>query len=338
MKIEENVSLKDYNTFGIEASAEYFTEINSEKELVELLLSPVFKGNKKLILGGGSNILFTGNFKGLVVKINISGIKTVSENADKIILEAGAGVVWNDLVNFAVDNNWGGLENLSLIPGTAGAAPMQNIGAYGQELKNVFYNLEGYFIENGRKKSFRPDECQFGYRESIFKYELKDKFIITKIRLSLRKNPSPDIFYGTVKSELEKLGIEHITVNDVRNVVCKIRREKLPDPAVSGNAGSFFKNPVIDEEDFLVLKNKFPEIVSFPAEDNKIKLAAGWLIEQCGWKGKRFGQTGIHEKQALVLVNLGKASGKEILNVADNIKKSVRDKFGIVLTEEVNIY
>ncbi len=338
MKIKENFSLKDLNTFGVEARAGYFAGINSEEELAELFRSPVFKENKKLVLGGGSNILFTGDFEGLVVKVNISGIEKISEDAGGVILEAGAGTVWNDIVDFTVDNNWGGLENLSLIPGTAGAAPIQNIGAYGQELKNVFRNLDGYFISDGRKKTFEPEECRFGYRRSIFKDELKDKFVITKIRLSLRKNPSPDISYGSLKSELERLGIKQITVKDVSKAVSSIRRAKLPDPAVTGNAGSFFKNPVIDREEYLILKKEFPEMATFPAEDDKIKIAAGWLIEKCGWKGKKFGQTGVHDKQALVLINLGNASGEEILNVAGKIKKSVRDKFGIALTEEVNIY
>ncbi len=339
MKISENFSLKNFNSFGIDAVTRFFTDIYYEEDLVELFSSPVFSSNnKKIILGGGSNILLTGNFDGLTIKNSIAGIKKVYEDSDSVTVEAGAGVIWNDLVIYSLENNWGGLENLSLIPGTVGAAPMQNIGAYGQEIKNVFRNLEGYFISGGTKKNFSSEECNFGYRESIFKHELKNKFIITKVRLSLRKNPEIDVSYGTVRKELEKLGREAYTIRDVSNVICKIRREKLPDPAVIGNAGSFFKNPIITTEKFNQLKKDYPEIVSFPTDENLIKLAAGWLIEKCGWKGKRLGKAGTHEKQSLVLVNYGGASGSEILEVAEKIKESVLSKFGIELREEVNIY
>ncbi len=338
MKISEHISLKKYNTFGIDVFAKFFAEINTEQELLELFSTNIFKRNRQIVVGGGSNILLSGDIDGLVIKNSIRGIDVCEENDKSVIIEAGAGVIWNDLVNFCVAKNWGGIENLSLIPGTAGAAPMQNIGAYGQEIKDVFSGLDGYYTRDGIKQSFSKDDCRFGYRESIFKHELKNKFIITKVRLSLSKNPVPNISYGTIRKEMENPGSKEFTIQDVSRVICKIRMEKLPDPEIIGNAGSFFKNPIIPTDQFESLKKKFPDIVSFPDGEGKVKLAAGWLIEKCGWKGTRIGNTGTHEKQSLVIVNYGGATGGEILELSEKIKASVSDKFGIVLKEEINIY
>lgn len=338
MNIVENTSLKKFNTFGIDVNSRYFAEIVSEEELIDLLTSKNIKPLSKLILGGGSNILFTKDFNGIVISINIPGIKIKNESNEYVMIEAGAGVQWHQLVQYSVENNFGGIENLALIPGTVGAAPMQNIGAYGQEVKDSFHSLKGIFIDTCMEKTFYKDECEFGYRESIFKHELKEKFIITKVVLKLLKNPHVNISYNAVAKELETLKINNPGVKDVFNAVCNIRRSKLPDPSVLGNAGSFFKNPVVSNEEFLRLKNKFPEIVSFPAENEKVKLAAGWLIEKCGWKGKRMGNSGSHQKQSLVLVNYGGATGGEVLKLAGEIKKSVREMFGVNISEEVNIY
>ena len=338
MQILNNISLKNYNTFGIDARSAYFTEIFSENDLEDLFVNSVFKENKRIVLGGGSNILFSGDFKGLVIRNNLSGIGLSDFDNERIELAAGAGVIWNDLVKYTIKKNLGGIENLSLIPGTVGAAPMQNIGAYGQEVRNVFHKLEGYFIPEGKKKIFKFEECKFGYRDSIFKRDLKDKFIITKVSLLLNKNPEVDVSYGSVKNEIDKLGKKDITIKDVSEIICKIRKEKLPDPSVIGNAGSFFKNPVITFDELEKIKREYRDVVYFPADDNKVKVAAGWLIEKCGWKGKRIGETGTHQNQSLVLVNYGKATGAEILSVAENIKNSVKEKFGVALHEEVNIY
>lgn len=338
MEILKNIQLKNFNTFGIEANAEYFTEIFSESELEELIKTSVFKKNKRLILGGGSNILLTGDFKGLVIKLNLPGINILNDSPEKTILEAGAGVLWNDVVELSVNKNLGGIENLSLIPGTAGAAPMQNIGAYGQEIKNVFYNLEGYSTADGHKELFTSDMCKFGYRDSIFKHELKNGFIITKIRLALNNNPEPDISYNAVRSEIEKLGIDKVTIKDVSKAICKIRREKLPDPSIVGNAGSFFKNPIIRRKELKFIQRNFPGVAYFDTGENTVKLAAAWLIENAGWKGKRIGKAGTHVNQPLVLVNYGGATGKEILSLSDEIKKTVKEKFDVTLKEEVNIF
>lgn len=337
MNIQNNISLKEYNTFGIEVLAKYFVEINSAEELKQLINMPLFNSGRRLVLGGGSNLLLTDNFDGLVIKISIPGIEITDEDKENVVIRAGAGVIWHELVLFCVERNYGGIENMSLIPGTVGAAPIQNIGAYGQELKDVFLSLEGIYIDSGETAAFSSDGCLFGYRESIFKTELKDKFIITSLTIHLSKFPKLNIGYGTVKKKLEKLNKENITIKDVSAVITAIRKSKLPDPAEIGNAGSFFKNPEISIEQFEQLKEKFPGIIAFDSAEGKKKIAAGWMIEQCGWKGKRIGNTGAHKDQALVLVNYGGASGKEILILAEKIKKSVYDKFGVELREEINI-
>jgi UDP-N-acetylmuramate dehydrogenase len=337
MNIVKNISLKPYNTFGIDAKAKYFIEIFNEDELKEVLHYQDYQNLPRLILGGGSNILITQDFDGLVIKISIKGVKIISENDEDVLIEAGAGEVWHNFVLFCIEKNYGGIENLSLIPGLVGAAPIQNIGAYGQELKDVFVELRGISVETGETVLFSKNDCNFGYRDSIFKNELKDKFIITYVTLNLSKKPKLNLEYGTVKTELEKLGYNHIGIKEVSEVICSIRRSKLPDPAEIGNAGSFFKNPEIKSESFNKLKEKFPDIVGYKLDGDKVKVAAGWLIEKCGWKGKRVGNTGAHAKQSLVLVNYGNAKGDEILKLSKEIKKSVLGKFGIELQEEVNI-
>lgn len=338
MNILENPSLRNYNTFGIDVKAEASAEIFSEDELIEALSLKEFINSMKLVLGGGSNILFTKNFNGLVIKNSIPGINIIDEDELTVLVEAGAGVVWQDLVQYCVDKNFGGIENLALIPGTAGAAPIQNIGAYGQELKDSFFSLKGFCLENLKYESYLHKECNFGYRDSIFKNELKGKFVITRLTLRLEKNPVVSLNYASINEELEKLNIKHPSIKDVSNVICEIRRKKLPDPAVYGNAGSFFKNPEIDAYQLDELKKNYPGISWYKMDNGQIKLAAAWMIEKCGWKGKRVGNVGAHATQPLVLVNYGGATGEEIIRLAEEIKNSVYEKFGVTLHEEVNIY
>ena len=338
MDILENISLENFDTFGLKVKAKYFAEIFEKEELRAVLSSVKFKNMQKLVLGGGSNILLSGDFNGIVIKISIPGIKIINKDKETVYIEAGAGVVWNDLVLYCVENNFGGIENLSLIPGTVGAAPIQNIGAYGQELKDVLYSLQAFSIDDAEEKIFYNNECNFGYRDSIFKNELKGKFIISAIVLELKNNPKLNLSYGSLMDELKKLNLDKITIRDVSNVICGIRRSKLPDPEVTGNAGSFFKNPEVEKKKYLEIKKEYPDVIAHKQGNGSYKIAAGWMIEKCGWKGKRIGNTGAHEKQSLVLVNYGGAEGKEILQLAGDIKKSVLEKFNIILTEEVNIY
>jgi len=338
MKIQKNKSLKKLNTFGIDVNARRYVEIFDEEALNQILSLSEFEDESKLILGGGSNILFTRNYDGIVFKISIPGIKIIFEDEKHCLVKAGAGVVWNDLVLFAIEKNLGGIENLVSIPGNVGAAPVQNIGAYGEELQNTFHSLKGIFIDNGNEALFDKEECKFAYRDSTFKNELREKFIITYVILELNKNPQPVFNYGTVKNELEKFPKEHYSIKDVSDIIAYIRNEKLPDPSTIGNAGSFFKNPEIDKEQFLELKKEHPEIPGFTTPHDKVKIPAGWLIEKCSWKGKRLNNVGVHEKQALVLINYGNATGSDILSLAYEIKISVIKTFGIELIEEVNIY
>jgi UDP-N-acetylmuramate dehydrogenase len=338
MKIEKNKSLRNNNTFGIDVCARKYIEIYDEEELKNLLSLGELKDESKLFLGGGSNILFTRDYNGIVIKNSIPGIKIIFEDEKHCLIKAGGGVVWNDLVLFAVEKNLGGIENLISIPGTVGAAPVQNIGAYGEELQNTFHSLKGFFIDTGKEVVFEKEECRFGYRESIFKKELKEKFIITYVILELYKNPQPVFNYGTVKNELDNLHKENYSIKDVSDVIAKIRNDKLPNHTAIGNAGSFFKNPEIDNDMFLELKKEHPEIPCFTTPHDKVKIPAGWLIEKCGWKGRRMNNVGVHEKQALVLVNYGNATGADILSLANEIKISILKTFGIELTEEVNIY
>ena len=336
MEIFKDYSLLDHNTFRINSVASSAVVINSEKELTECLKS--IKVKNVFILGEGSNVLFVSEYINVCVIINrIKGIKVVEKNNDEVIVESGSGVLWDDLVKYCVKNNFGGIENLSLIPGTVGAAPIQNIGAYGQELKDHFDSLTGVEISSGKKIHLNKDECNFGYRDSIFKKELKNKVIVTSVRLKLKTNPKINIVYGTIAKELESLGIVHPTIEDVSNVIRKIRTEKLPDPILYGNAGSFFKNPVTTKGNYESLKKDFPDIVGYPENENHIKIPAAYLIEKCGLKDIKIGNVGTYPTQPLVIVNYGNATGKEVFDFAQMIKQKVFDTFQIQLQEEVNI-
>ena len=336
LQIQENISLKPYNSFGIDVKASYFAEIFSEADLVRLFKNEIVKSQKLLVIGGGSNVLFTQDYKGLVVKISIKGIKSEMIEG-KVLVTAGAGEVWNDFVNYCVGNHYAGVENLSLIPGTVGASPIQNIGAYGVELKDVFESCSAFEIKTGKTKTFTYDDCHFGYRESIFKGELKGQYIITSVTFRLSAEAKINTSYGAIETELLNRGIENPNIADVSAAVSHIRVSKLPDPSTIGNAGSFFKNPVIEKYEFADIVAKHPDVVHYPTADDKIKLAAGWLIEQCGWKGKVVGQTGTWKNQALVLVNHGHATGTEVYHFSEQIIDSVKSTFGVTLEREVNI-
>ncbi|MBC7655005.1 MAG: UDP-N-acetylmuramate dehydrogenase [Oligoflexus sp.] len=336
LQIHQDISLKNFNTFGIDAYAKYFVEINHKEELVELFKDLKWHDEtQRLILGGGSNMLFTKNFDGLVIKINLRGIEH-RINHEEVIVESGAGEVWNDLVNYCVDWGFAGMENLSLIPGSVGASPVQNIGAYGIELKDVFESCEAFEILTGNFKSFDKNDCQFAYRESLFKQNLKGKYIITSVKFKLSTQANLNISYGAIEDELKLREIHQPNIKDISKVVSAIRVSKLPDPSTIGNAGSFFKNPVLQIDKFDLLHKNFPDISHYIA-DNGIKLAAGWLIEQCGWKGKIIGNTGTWKNQALVLVNHGNATGSEIYALSQSIIDSVEAKFDVILEREVNI-
>lgn len=339
MNILENISLKKYNTFGIEAFAAYFSKFKTVDEARELLALKETSNQKQetLILGGGSNILFTKNVNGLVLKNEIAGIEKITEDDEHVYIKAGAGVNWHSLVMYCIDNDFAGIENLSLIPGSVGASPMQNIGAYGVEIKDVFYQLEALHREDGKLVTFNLDDCAFGYRESVFKKQYKNQFIITSVTYRLNKKPVFNTSYGAIEQELERMGVKELTIRAISDAVIHIRSSKLPNPAEIGNAGSFFKNPEVQKDQFENLKNVYPNIVGYTLENGKVKLAAGWLIEQCGWKGYRKGDAGCHAKQALVLVNYGNAKGDDILSLSEEIMRSVNEKFGVIIEREVNI-
>lgn len=337
LQFKENISLKPFNTFGIDVNTKYFIEIFSENDLILLLKSDIFNTHSHLILGGGSNVLLTKHIEGLVIKISIKKNEILKDDANYNYVKSGSGVLWHDFVLFCLENNLFGVENLSLIPGTVGAAPMQNIGAYGVELKDVFQSLEALEIETSKITTFSGSDCEFGYRESVFKNKYKNKYIIISVTFKLPKKTNYNISYGAIKDEIQKFENKEINAKNISLAVINIRKSKLPDPKILGNSGSFFKNPEIKQKDFEVLKAKYPLIPHYPAANNQIKLAAGWLIEQCGWKGKKVGNTGSHKDQALVLVNYGNASGLEIWNLAMDIQKSVLEKFNINITPEVNI-
>lgn len=338
LSILQNTSLKSFNTFGIDTKAKYFCELNSIDDLISLYQTELFKNERRLILGGGSNILFKQDFNGLVIHNSILGKEVVHETEDLVQLRVRSGELWHDTVMHCVKHNWGGVENLSLIPGTMGAAPIQNIGAYGVEVREVIENVEAVELSTGRLKTFSNQECKFGYRESVFKNELKEKFFISSVTLTLtKKNHRVVTSYGAIADTLSNMNIAQPTIKNVSDAVIKIRTEKLPDFHTIGNAGSFFKNPEITEEQFYKLQHEHPSIPHYPANQG-VKVPAGWLIEQCGWKGKKLGNVGVHDKQALVLVNHGGASGEEIFSLAMKIISSVREKFSITLTPEVNIF
>ena len=337
MQIKENVSLKPYNTFGIEAKTRFLAEVKSVDDFLQLMQDERYKKPQKLFLGGGSNVLFTQNFDGIVIVNEIKGIEKLKEDDEHVWIKANGGEIWHDVVLYCLEHNLAGIENLSLIPGKVGAAPMQNIGAYGVELKNVFDYLEAVHIETGQMKTFDNASCQFGYRESIFKKELKGQYFITAVVLRLNKTPEFNVSYGAIQKTLEANNVQTLSIQEVSKAVCQIRQSKLPDPTKIGNAGSFFKNPVIKKKQFENLKKSFPDIVGYPVDDRFVKVAAGWLIENCGWKGKKVGNTGSHKDQALVLVNYGNATGKEIRELAKAIQESVWQKFEIKISPEVNI-
>ena len=335
MVVLKNYSLKKFNTFGLEVKADNLVHIRAIpdfKKALKLPYRPIF------VLGGGSNILLTKNVKGLVLKNEIKGIAIVEEYEKEVIISVGGGENWHQLVLWSIKNNYGGLENLSLIPGTVGAAPIQNIGAYGVELKDIFVKLEALNLSSGRKKTFKKADCQFAYRDSIFKKALKGKYFISKVFLKLSKKPHTlNISYGAIKKLLAQKGIKEPDIKAISETVIAIRSTKLPDPVKLGNAGSFFKNPEINPKHFAELQSQFPNIVFYDLPNGDKKIPAGWLIERCGWKGKRIGQTGAHSNQALVLVNYGNATGAEIKKLALEIIDSVNKKFGIPLSPEVNI-
>lgn len=342
MEVLENISLKSFNTFGIDVAAKYFARFNSVDELHELLEFNTRTTNNDqrstLILGGGSNILFTKNVDGLVLKNEILGIKEIKEDAHHVYVQAGAGVNWHHFVLHCIHNGWAGVENLSLIPGNVGASPMQNIGAYGAEIKDVFFSLEAFHIRDKKLIHFSLNDCEFGYRDSVFKRKYKNEFVITHVTFRLNRVPEYNTSYGAIEQELERMGVRQLSIQAISQAVINIRSSKLPDPAVTGNAGSFFKNPEISGSQFAVLRSQFAGVVGYPLPNGNVKLAAGWLIEQAGWKGYRKGDAGCHEKQALVLVNYGNAKGNEIYDLSEEILQRVKEKFGVVLEREVNIF
>ena len=338
MQVHQNISLKQYNSFGIDVKAKYFSDFSTVDELQELLNDDLGSANnERVVLGGGSNILFTKDVDGLVLKNEISGIEKVKEDEEFVYLRAGAGVNWHQFVLYCVEQNLGGVENLSLIPGNVGASPMQNIGAYGVEIKEVFEELEAFHLNDRSHVHFTKSDCEFGYRESVFKRKFKNEFVILNVTCKLRKHPLFNTSYGAVNQELEQMGVKELSVQAISQAVINIRSSKLPDPKLIGNAGSFFKNPQIPNSGFRNLQKEFPSIVAYPLENGDVKLAAAWLIEQCGWRGYRRGDAGCHSKQALVLVNYGTATGKEIYVLSEEILQSVKSKFGIELEREVNI-
>ena len=336
--MQENISLKPYNTFGVEVSARYFAEVQNLEELLQALKYSKTQKLPLLILGGGSNLLLTKNFEGLVIHLNLKGISEEFISENEVLITSKAGENWHEFVVFCLLKNYGGLENLSLIPGNVGTSPMQNIGAYGTEIKDTFVSCKVLNLETLEVEEFNHEQCNFGYRESIFKKEGKGKYLILEVtfRLTTKKH-SIKTEYGAIQAELENLGIENPTIKDISKAVITIRQSKLPDPKVLGNAGSFFKNPTIPLDQFEDLKGKFSDIQGYP-NGNFVKVPAGWLIEQCGWKGKQIGNVASHELQALVIVNkTGKASGNEIFDFSTMIIESVKEKFGIELEREVNI-
>lgn len=336
MEIQTNFSLKNHNTFGIEASAKQFVAVHDTTELKTILEQN--KTEKKFILGGGSNMLLTKDIDALVIHVDLKGKKIIKEDEDFAWIESQAGENWHEFVLWTIDQNFGGLENMSLIPGNVGTTPVQNIGAYGAEIKDTFVSCEAMSIENQEMRSFTKSECHFGYRESVFKNEAKDQYVITSVVFKLTKrNHKINTSYGDISGELAKNNITNPTLKDVSNAVIAIRQSKLPDPKELGNSGSFFKNPILKKSDFEKIHHQFPEMKYYEVSETEVKVPAGWLIEQAGFKGKRFGDAGIHKNQALVLVNYGNATGQEILEVSKTIQKTIFETFGIHIEAEVNV-
>lgn len=333
--IQRDVSLKKHNTFGLDYKADLFITLNSEKEIITFFKNRVSIIEPVLILGGGSNLLFTDDFRGTIIHPEIAGITVEEQKEGYAVVSSGAGIIWDDFVEWTIRHGFSGLENLSLIPGKVGAAPVQNIGAYGVEIRERIERVRTVSISSGEVKEFSNEECRFNYRDSIFKGELKGQFVVTKVFFRLATEPSLNVDYNSLSEKAEKLG--PLSPETVRQAVINIRREKLADPEITGNAGSFFKNPLVETAFADELTSKYPCIPAYNADSGYRKIAAGWLIDQCGWKGKRVGNAGVYDKQALVLVNLGNATGKEILDLAESIRRSVLDKFGIDLEKEVEV-
>ncbi len=334
MQVQENISLKPYNTFGIEAGARHFTVLNNREQLAEITEWP----GAKHIIGGGSNILLTRDVEGLTILNKLQGIEKIKEDAQHVWLKTASGEVWHQLVMYAISHGWAGIENLALIPGTVGAAPMQNIGAYGVEVKEVIEEVTCWHWEEQRYITLNNAQCRFGYRDSIFKHELKEKVFITDVLFRLNKQPVFNTSYGAISQELERMGATELSIKAIADAVIAIRTSKLPDPKVIGNAGSFFKNPSVSKLLYDELQNRFPGIPSYPINETHVKVPAGWLIEQCGLKGYTMGNTGVHEKQALVLVNKGNATGKEIWELSEKVLQTVQEQFGITLEREVQTW
>ncbi len=335
MKIYNNISIKKYNTFGLNYIARLLILVHSEEELINFLKKHDHGKELLLIMGGGSNLLFTDDFQGTIIYPAIEGIQIEKENAENVIISVGAGVNWDSLVEWCVGSEFGGFENLSLIPGNAGATPIQNIGAYGVEIKDHIEKVRTVCILDGTVREFSKSECRFGYRDSIFKNDLKGKYIVTKVYYNLSKNSQLNLGYGALKDETEKIG--PLSLTNVRQAVINIRRSKLPDPEITGNAGSFFKNPVVNNLIAEKLKSEYPAMPSYTDPSGNTKLAAGWLIEQCGWKGQKSGRAAVHDKQALVIINNGNATGKEIYDLSEKIRLSVYETFGVELMREVEV-
>lgn len=334
--IQKNISLKAFNTFGIDVNSKYFISVKTKEELIDVLSNKEHLNTKKLILGGGSNLLLLNDFEGLVIKIEIGGFAVVHEDENEVNIQVGAGVMWHDLVLNSIDNGWAGLENLSLIPGTVGAAPMQNIGAYGVEIKDTFLSLSALNIASGKIETFDAERCAFGYRESYFKHEGKNRYVILDVCFKLSKKPVFKVEYGAIKDILAANNIKELSLKAISDAVIEIRQSKLPDPKKIGNSGSFFKNPEIPIKQYNKLLEHFPNMPSYKINDDIVKVPAGWLIEQAGWKGYKRGNIGVHEKQALVLVNYGGGKGSEIKTLSFDIQNSVFKKFGISINPEVN--
>lgn len=335
--ITEYESLRPFNTFGVSAQSRYFAAFQTMDQLRELLEHKTVREHKRLILGGGSNMLFVRNFDGIVLKNELKGIEKISEDEHHFYIQSAAGEIWHQLVLHCIQNNYAGIENLALIPGCVGASPMQNIGAYGVEIKDVFHELEAVSITDGTTKKFTLEECKFGYRESVFKRAEKDQWVITSVTFRLNKRAVLHTAYGAIEEELDTMHLDNVTIKDVAKAVINIRSSKLPDPKKIGNAGSFFKNPVVKIEVYKAIQEHHNNAPCFPVDDQHVKVPAGWLIERAGWKGKNLGNYGVHDKQALVLVNYGGASGQQIYDLSTDIISDIQQKFGIELEREVNI-
>lgn len=335
MEVRENYSLKNYNTFGIDVKCRYFVESDTESEFLEFVSSYELKPEEIMVLGEGSNFLFTDDFDGTVFYPTMKGMEIVEENDEHVWVKVGAGEVWDDFVAWAVEQGYGGVENLSLIPGHVGAAPVQNVGAYGMEAGDTIERVEAIQIEKARKETISAADCRFAYRDSVFKGEWKNRYIVTYVVFRLTKVPEFRLNYGSVREELQKLG--EVSLKNIRRAIIQIRRAKLPDVKELPNAGSFFKNPVVSREQAGQLKERYPELPVYPVDEDRVKLAAGWLIEQCGWKGKDLGKAGVYEKQALILVNRAGASGVEVARLANEVKKSVFMTFGVWIEPEVYV-